>query len=134
MVAGYSNSFSSGFDYWILKLNPDGSVEWQKAYGGGGSDRTYSVQETRDMGYVAAGYSESFGKGAADSWILKFDSNGDIGASCDPIRLTEATVMDTDAAPLISNLPEANTSATVTATKASPRDTLAEEETQCRAR
>jgi hypothetical protein len=62
-------------DVWVFKLNSDGTVVWQKTYGGTGTDSAKSVRQTADGGYVVAGYTESFGLGA---WILKLDSNGSV--------------------------------------------------------
>jgi len=50
-------------DFWILKLDPAGAIDWQKAYGGEDSDEATCVQETSDGGYVVAGDTESFGAG-----------------------------------------------------------------------
>ncbi|HHT9125130.1 MAG TPA: BACON domain-containing protein [Candidatus Brocadiia bacterium] len=79
IVAGETRSFGAGSeDFWVLKLNADGDVLWQNTYGGSYSDNAPSVQQTRDGGYILAGYTRSFGAGNADFWVLKLASNGDI--------------------------------------------------------
>jgi len=79
IVAGYTNSFGSGGDIWILKLNENGSVEWQKAYGRG-SDMTYFIQQTSDGGYIVVGVTESLEPTVwwKDIWVLKLDENGNV--------------------------------------------------------
>jgi hypothetical protein len=80
VVAGSTESFGAGSaDIWILKLDGNGSAVWQKTYGGGGNEYPYlsSVNQTEDGGYVVSGYTESFGAGNRDIWILKLDSNGE---------------------------------------------------------
>ncbi len=67
-----------GCDIWVLKLNTDGSVAWQKTYGGSGDDEAYSIQQTSDGGYIVAGDTDSFGAGTADVWVLKLDSDGTV--------------------------------------------------------
>jgi predicted secreted protein len=62
-------------DGWLIKLRSNGSLEWQKTFGGDGSDNLFSVVQTYDNGYLAVGYSSSKGKGN-DGWILKLDPSG----------------------------------------------------------
>jgi uncharacterized delta-60 repeat protein len=77
IVAGETTSFGSGgFDGWVLKLNPDGSIAWEKTYGGPSEDRLLSVQQTTDGGYIVAGRTNSFGKGGGDFWVLKLYPDG----------------------------------------------------------
>ncbi len=54
------------------------SEQWVKTYGGSGNDRAYSIKPTSDGGYVVVGYTESFGAGERDIWVLKLDLGGDI--------------------------------------------------------
>jgi uncharacterized delta-60 repeat protein len=78
-VAGYTaSSGAGGTDVWVLKLRADGTIEWQKTYGGPDEDEAVSVQETTDGGYVVAGETKSFGAGDWDIWILKLDDKGAI--------------------------------------------------------
>ncbi|MEK7368684.1 MAG: hypothetical protein AABZ62_03380 [Planctomycetota bacterium] len=67
-------------DIWVLKLKADGTVEWQKTYGGDRRDVALSIQQTGDGGYVAAGWTDSFGAGLGDwdSWVLKLRSDGTV--------------------------------------------------------
>jgi len=79
IVAGYTNSFGAGYyDFWILKLNSAGNIEWQKTYGGSDYDKAYSIQQTNDGGYIVLGNTESFGARGQDIWVLKLSSEGDI--------------------------------------------------------
>jgi uncharacterized delta-60 repeat protein len=79
IVAGYTASFGAGLDdMWVIKLNADGSVDWQNTYGGSGSDKANSVQQTSDGGYVVAGFTESFGTGLRKFWVLRLDTYGTI--------------------------------------------------------
>jgi uncharacterized delta-60 repeat protein len=79
ILAGYSSSFSlSSGDIWVLKLFPNGDIEWQRAYKGNESDGAHSIQQTRDGGIIVAGFTESFGAGGRDVWILKLNSIGEI--------------------------------------------------------
>ena len=75
---GYSEPSGTDYDFWVLKLTPTGNIEWQRAYGGTGTDSAKSVQQTSDGGYIVAGYTESFGAGGRDFWVLKLDSTGEV--------------------------------------------------------
>lgn len=70
-------------DYWIVKLDTLGVIEWQKSYGGIGGDVVRDIQSTSDGGYFITGdtYSTDGGDitgthGGGDSWVLKTDSIG----------------------------------------------------------
>jgi len=79
IVAGYTDSFGAGnYDFWVLKLDSNGVVEWERTYGKGQDDWANSVQQTSDGGYIVAGCNESFGAGYADFWVIKLQSSGSI--------------------------------------------------------
>lgn len=71
-------------DYWIVKLNGSGDIEWQKCLGGSNNDSPRSFQQTNDGGFVVAGSSESNdgdvsgNHGDEDYWIVKLDASGNI--------------------------------------------------------
>ena len=70
------------FDYWVVKLNSSGTLQWQKTLGGSLNDFAYSVKQTSDGGYIVAGESESTNgdvtgnHGGYDGWIVKLNSTG----------------------------------------------------------
>ena len=80
IVAGWTKSFGSAWwkDVYILKLNSKGEVEWQKTFGGEYDDLANSIQQTTDGGYIVAGWTESFGSGYEDVYILKLNSKGEV--------------------------------------------------------
>ena len=53
IFSGYTNSFStSGYDYWVVKLDSDGNIQWEKAYNRGAyDDIAYSIEKVYN-GYV----------------------------------------------------------------------------------
>ena len=91
IVAGYSHSINGDVtnnngaaDAWILKLNTNGDIEWQKTYGGSYSDYSTNIKQTADNGYIAVGYTSSNNgdipnnQGSFDAWIIKIDTNGNL--------------------------------------------------------
>jgi hypothetical protein len=73
-----SNDGNGNSDIWVLKLTPNGNIEWQNTYGGPNMDGSSSLLQTPDGGYVVAGGTYSFGAGDCDIWILKLNSKGAI--------------------------------------------------------
>lgn len=76
IAAGEAASFSGNADFWILKLAPDGSINWQKRYGGAGRDIARALVRSSDGGYLAAGETNSFGGGGKDYWLVKLAADG----------------------------------------------------------
>ena len=72
-------SFGAGSaDVYLLKTDSPGNVMWTKTYGGSSSDYGYSVKQTFDGGFVIAGYTNSFGAGQFDLYVIKTDTNGSL--------------------------------------------------------
>ena len=66
---------------WALKLHSDGTIVWQKLYGGALGDSLSQIQNTIDGGYLAIGSTESFAPGAEYNpalWALKLSAIGEI--------------------------------------------------------
>src|SRR5205814_640030 len=94
IIAGesYSNdgdvSGNHGYsDYWIVKTDALGNIEWQKTLGGTLYEVASSVQQTTDHGFIVAGFSRSNDgdvtghHGATttnDYWVVKLDSSGNL--------------------------------------------------------
>jgi type IX secretion system substrate protein len=101
IIGGYSNSpiaigrqsektddnFGKGNDFWILKLNKDGNIEWQRTLGGDRDDQLFAIHQTYDKGYIIGGNSNSGATGnksktnseGTDFWIIKLDEHGNTG-------------------------------------------------------
>ncbi|MCP4366169.1 MAG: hypothetical protein GY800_12850 [Planctomycetes bacterium] len=80
IVAGLTWSFGAGHhNIWVLKLSGEGTVEWQKTYGGTGYDSAKSIRQTNDGGYILAGECDSFYPYVFDDiWLLKLRRDGTI--------------------------------------------------------
>ncbi|SRX54179.1 T9SS type A sorting domain-containing protein [Aequorivita sp. CIP111184] len=95
IIGGFSTSGISGdkteanqggSDYWIVKLNPDGTIQWQNTIGGNDNDSFRNMIQTTDGGYLVGGYSKSNisgektenSQGDYDYWILKLDGSGNL--------------------------------------------------------
>jgi hypothetical protein len=77
MVGSTLLSGAGGWDFWLLKADADGDSQWSRTFGGYYDDVCCAVLQTRDRGYVLAGYTASFGAGGYDFWLVRTDSLGD---------------------------------------------------------
>ena len=113
IIAGQSQSNDGNvsgnhgyYDYWIVKTDTNGNLQWQKSFGGSSDDVAYSIEQTNDSGYIIAGSTQSYDGdvtgydwGYEDYWIVKTDNKGilqwekclggsdsDVAASIQPTR------------------------------------------------
>ena len=93
VLAGSSLSKKSGnkaevgsgdLDFWVWKMDEKGDLDWQKSFGGSGSDMLMSIKNTYDGGFILAGTTNSpvgFEKndacfGGNDYWVIKLNAKG----------------------------------------------------------
>ncbi|MBW8051180.1 MAG: T9SS type A sorting domain-containing protein [Cytophagales bacterium] len=79
VVTGNSNSFgASSVDVYLLRIDSAGSmIGNMNTFGKSpGDDYFRSIKQTTDGGYIIAGYSQSFGVGGFDVFLIKADSTG----------------------------------------------------------
>jgi uncharacterized delta-60 repeat protein len=77
IAAGKTESFGAGgSDVFLIKYESTGAISWAKTAGGSGDDFARSVRQTADDGYIVAGFTTSYGAGANDVLLIKFDSAG----------------------------------------------------------
>ena len=72
-------------DWWVVKLNGSGNLQWQKTLGGTANEIAYSIKQTNDGGYIVAGSTASndgdltgLSNGGACGWIVKLNPSGNI--------------------------------------------------------
>ncbi len=104
IVSGYSRSNdgnvstnSGSYDHWIVKLDAEGNLLWEKTFGFLGDDRAFAVKQTPDEGFVTAGFLDVDNyegpnivpvktnkaakslktlHGVGEFWVHKLDKNG----------------------------------------------------------
>ena len=76
-IAGSTDSWGAGLaDYWLVKLDSSGNIQWNMTYGGTNAEGAFALVQTSDGGYAVAGGEPSFGAGNHDFWLVKTDSGG----------------------------------------------------------
>jgi predicted secreted protein len=76
-LAGITSSFGAGGgDFWLVKTDANGTMQWNQTYGGAITDYASALVQTADGGYALAGFTGSFGAGNHDFWLVKTDSAG----------------------------------------------------------
>lgn len=74
VVLGSTSSFGAGStDIYLVKTDSLGTPTWHQTFGGINIDRGTSVKQTADSGYVICGYTNSFGAGGYDVYLIKID-------------------------------------------------------------
>jgi hypothetical protein len=95
-LAGYTWSFGAGrYDFWLVKTDAAGTVQWNRTYGGTSDDMASSVVQTSDGGYALAGRTDSYGAGNGDFWLVKTDADGVIPELPSPMILAAFMVAAT---------------------------------------
>lgn len=75
-----------GMDFWVVKLDALGNIQWEKTYGGSNTDEAESIALTSDGGYIVCGQTLSnngdvtgfHGPVAHDAWVIKIDAMGNL--------------------------------------------------------
>jgi len=78
IIAGWTNSIGAGdYDFWLVKTDSLGTVEWERAHGGPYQDCCSAIDITWDGEYILTGWTYSYGEGADDFWLMKCNTSGD---------------------------------------------------------
>ncbi len=78
LMAGFTKSLGNGqADLWLLEIDLEGNVRWEKTIGGGAFEKARSIIRTADGNYMLAGYTHSKGLGNGDMWVVKLSPEGE---------------------------------------------------------
>lgn len=91
IMAGFSESddfdisnSKGSYDFWAVKVDKNGSMQWEKSYGGTGIEIAQDIAKTADGNYVITGNTfsndtdVSKNNGESDVWLIKIDDNGNL--------------------------------------------------------
>jgi hypothetical protein len=83
-LSGNVTAHYGDFDYWVVKINSTGVIEWQKTLGGSHWDTGVEVIQNSEGNYIVCGFSTSNDRditavhGGGDAWVVKLDTIGNI--------------------------------------------------------
>jgi hypothetical protein len=76
-IVATTESFGAGLhDVWLIRTDASGTHQWNETYGGTSADWGAALIEYSTGGFVIAGYTQSYGAGNYDGWILRTDASG----------------------------------------------------------
>lgn len=76
-VIGNTESLGKGkWDIWMFNISFDGTLKWEKTYGGGDTEKANKFTQTEDGGFAIVGYSYTFAEASLDCWVVRTDSLG----------------------------------------------------------
>ena len=91
IIAGSSDSGdvdisnnNGSYDFWVLKIASNGSLLWERSFGGSEIDEGRAITTTNDGNFIIVGDTRSADKdvsnnnGAADVWIIKMNTDGNL--------------------------------------------------------
>lgn len=83
---GYTSDLPvTNSDILIFKMDYEGDTIWTKTFGGNSYEVGYGIFETSDLGFIVTGYTQSYGAGNSDMYLIKTNSEGILTSIDDPI-------------------------------------------------
>lgn len=77
IITGDTRSFGAGgLDIFVVRTDPLGYLLWNHTFGGTGDDGSLSIVACDEGGFAIAGWTNSFGAGGSDMWVIRIDANG----------------------------------------------------------
>ncbi|MCP4583730.1 MAG: T9SS type A sorting domain-containing protein [candidate division Zixibacteria bacterium] len=77
VIAGVSNSADrDGTDFYLIKTDADGEIDWSQSYGNDSNEDAHSVIQASDGGYIMAGNSQQYGRAINEIYLVKTNALG----------------------------------------------------------
>ncbi len=76
ILGSYQNTRQGDMDMYLIRTNAGGDSLWTARYGGAQNDEGFNLQITQDNNLIMVGYTESYGNGQKDIWLVKTDFEG----------------------------------------------------------
>lgn len=77
-IAGSISSKGSGnFDGWLIRLDRNGQLLWDRTFGGSQEDTFFAISATKDGGFAMVGSTVAAGEGGGDGWLVRVNGKGE---------------------------------------------------------
>ncbi len=87
IITGYTASGGTDSHQAIMiSTNAQGNEIWTKYLGGLGNEGCYSVEQAEDGTYIAAGFTDSYGSGGSDAWMVRVNAHHDVLVELTPFN------------------------------------------------
>jgi len=77
-ITGVTDSGTNGADVYVIKLDSLGNLKWNRAIGGPKDDEGFSIIQANDGGYAITGFTNSYGTGGGNVYVIRLDSMGNL--------------------------------------------------------
>jgi hypothetical protein len=77
-LAGYLGIYFASSDFWLVKTDANGNMQWNRTYGEGDNDLPRALVQTSDGGYALAGTTLPYRGTEGYAWLVKTDANGNM--------------------------------------------------------
>jgi len=78
VAVGWSSGSGLSVDLFMVRIDDNGDSLWTKRIGGTGHDDGFGIESTPDGGFAIGGFTDSYGAGGLDVYLVKTDSAGEI--------------------------------------------------------
>ena len=78
ILTGDTYSGATNYDFYLVKTDATGNLQWQQTFGGSNLDVAREAHQTNDGGYILSGYTESYGPGDRSAYLVKTDALGNM--------------------------------------------------------
>ncbi len=85
IITGYTSyGGTDSYNAMVMKTDPGGELNWTKYLGGNGNEAGFSVEQTNEGGYIISGFTDSYGAGNSDVWLVRLEKANVVRVSLTP--------------------------------------------------
>lgn len=78
VLAGFNTTENDGKNMYVVKVDSDGTLQWENSFGGSEEEIAYDIKITKDDGFAVVGRTLTYGSGSSDFYLVKITSGGEL--------------------------------------------------------